>query len=326
MDATGAPSEDEARSSAELDLEVPLEAWRPLPVERGPSWDPDRWPGRPMRYIDGKDRGEVVAVVKAPDGLPVAIRLATVGAVAVEVTGGVVHRVQYISEPVVSLVAQPFPTDAIEAFAAELQHMGVRLLPASLPQGAGRFEFERTRKAAEWRTTHEMTSLEAVLLSQRPAGPTVVDGRLEQRRGSFDPLTDPVVGVIKSHRTPYLHDAGWAAFYALAPGERTPLFRLVQDGFPVVTWFLRLDQATRAAPGYGVVRVEVPGPWFDALADAGGFVRDLSLFLRHVRCRRASYGRSDVSLHPIVRAEELLGACFEPTSRLQSRFCRAFSI
>src|SRR5438034_6423178 len=47
-------------------------------------------------------------------------------------------------------------------------------------------------------------------------------------------------------------------------------------------------------------------------------VNRLSLLLLAYRCRERSYGRQPVSLHPIVRAEDLLGALDRKSTRLNS--------
>ena len=48
----------------------------------------------------------------------------------------------------------------------------------------------------------------------------------------------------------------------------------------------------------------------------------LSATLYQYRCRRDDYGRAAVSLHPIVRAEESLGALLQPMNRVISQFYR----
>jgi hypothetical protein len=114
--------------------------------------------------------------------------------------------------------------------------------------------------------------------------------------------------------------------YALEHGQRTPLFRIVQHNLSVVTWYVRLGNASRSMPNYGLVRVEVPTVWFEAQNHDAQFVNQLTRLLCLYRCRQQSYGRAAISLHPIVRAEESLGACFRHTGRLVSHFCRVFNL
>jgi hypothetical protein len=74
-------------------------------------------------------------------------------------------------------------------------------------------------------------------------------------------------------------------------------------------------------PSWGLVRVEAPLAWF-ARHGSWALVDRLSRAIYVWRCRDASYGRAPVSLHPVVRAEELLGALFIPHGVLTSRFYR----
>jgi hypothetical protein len=87
---------------------------------------------------------------------------------------------------------------------------------------------------------------------------------------------------------------------------------------------VRLAGAHGSLPNWGLVRVELPLLWFERLGDAAGLehVNRLSLALCEYRCRERSYGRQAVSLHPIVRAEQLLGALFGHGTQLASRFYR----
>lgn len=323
--------EEDADESApdehvDLNYEVPADRWRPLDTTLPSGWDPDSWPERPTRFIDGKDVGETVAWVRAPGGYPVPIRLAQIGSVVMEVADRVCRRAFYVAEPVVSLVTQPFPWDAIEAFALDLQACGLRLLPAVPPDGQCSYDFEKMRKAAQNRSMTEMTVLEQAMLARSSMAPTVVDGRLEPRRRGFDPSTSAVYGVIKTHWKQYLHGPGMQVLYALEHGQRTPLFRLDEHNLSVVTWYVRLGEASLSMPNYGLIRVEVPAAWFEARGRGEDFVRRLTHLLCLYRCRSNSYARAAISLHPIVRAEESLGACFRDGSRLTSHFCNVFKL
>jgi hypothetical protein len=113
-----------------------------------------------------------------------------------------------IVERAVSMVADVFPWDEIESFAAALQANGFRLLTALPPDRKPSYDFEKMRKAAQNRSYDEMGVLEEAALAQEPNLPTIVDGRLEPRVGGFDPLISPVFGVIKTHHKNYLHREG----------------------------------------------------------------------------------------------------------------------
>jgi hypothetical protein len=158
-----------------------------------------------------------------------------------------------------------------------------------------------------------------------------VDGRRTHSGAGI--LTAPVAGVVKTHVTNYLHAHGLRVMHALNPGERTPVFALRRRPdtatdlpqsvkFEVATWYLRLTGADGAMPSWGVVRVELPWRFYAALPDPQCYVTRLSRLLYDYRSRDSGYDRAAVSLHPIVRAEQLLGALFTPMTTLTSRFYR----
>jgi hypothetical protein len=105
---------------------------------------------------------------------------------------------------------------------------------------------------------NEMENLEKAAISQDNNTPTIIDGRLEPRRGGFDSLHSPVFGVIKTHHRNYLDDQARGVVYRLEIGQRTPTFRLKEgDSFSVISWYLRLSGTPRTMPTYGLVRIEV---------------------------------------------------------------------
>jgi len=315
--------EPDPRADLDYDPDYDREAWRPHTPIAPASWDPTAWPLQPLRFIDGKDEGETIAWLRAPGGYPVPVRLGQIGSVVMTLQGRELRRDFYHAEKVVSLVTDPFPWDRVERFAYDLQLWGFRLLPARPPDGACTFDFERMRKAAQNRSNTEMESLEEAALALAPEIPTVVDGRLEPRSGGIaDAENAPVYGVIKTHHKRYLHDEGMRTLYRLEQGQRTPLFSIKQRNLDVVSWYLRLAGGSGPTPNYGIIRVEVPKKWFEHNGHGTAFADCLSLVLCGSRCRQESYGRAAISLHPIVRAESSLGACFHDHGRLSSQFCQ----
>jgi hypothetical protein len=186
------------------------------------------------------------------------------------------------------------------------------------------------RKAAQNRSNDEMGTLEEAALASDRDRPTVVDGRLEPRQGGLDDPAGraPAVGVVKTLMHEYLHPLGIQVRLRLGPGERTPLFALPNENLPVVSWYLRLSGTAATMPNWGVVRVELPLAWFETRRNTDGdaFVAALSRLLCAYRTRDGGYARAPVSLHPIVRAEALLGALFTPSGMLGSRFCRLMEL
>ncbi|MFN3650413.1 MAG: hypothetical protein ACK47B_12620 [Armatimonadota bacterium] len=318
----GEPADDseEPEDAEGLDYEVPREDWDAVDLDLPDGWRVGDWDDRPIRFVDGKDIGETVAWLCAPGGYPVPVRLSQIGGVVVRLINGECRREFVVVDKVVSMVADLFPWDEVESFAAELQENGFRLLPAQPPENRPSYGFEKMRKAAQNRSNDEMGVLEEAVLAQDPGVPTIVDGRLEPRIGGFDPH-EPVFGVVKRHHKNYLHPVGMQLLYQLEPGQRTPVFRL-PGRLEVVSWYVRLAGGAGSMPNWGLVRVEAPRLWFERRARDWSLVDRLSHTLREYRCRDASYARAPVSLHPIVRAEESLGSLFHPGSLLTHRFYR----
>ena len=325
--------EDVEQEPGGLDYEVGSHEWTAISLGLPENWRPQQWSDRPVRFIDGKDSGRTIALVRSPERLHVPIRLAQVGGIEVIVTNGECRRGFHITDRTVSLATDLFSWDEIETFAAALQLKGFRLLPAPLPLGKPLDDFEVLRKATENRTNDEMRVLEEAALTQRSDIPTVVDGLLEPHLGGFDPAVSPVFGVIKTHRKYHLHSRGMQVLYELEAGQRTPLFVLSRDKesddatkprgrrLPVVSWYVRLASGS-TAPNLGLVRVEVAKKYFEMRGYDRAFVDRLSRTIYLYRCREESYDRAAISLHPIVRAEQKLGALFIPNSILATRFYR----
>jgi hypothetical protein len=318
----GGDGEDEGQR-IELDAEVKSTEWAPISPNPGRDFAPARWGHRPRRFVDGKDLGEVVAWVRARDGYPLPVRLSQLGAVVLREEGSELRRERESMTRVVTLPGDPFPWHEIEALAVALQGHGLRLLLARLPMVedvSELFNVELTRKAVGNRSIREMAALEEHLASLAPDVPTLVDGRLEPRSGGRGPFT-PVIGVIKTQQQRYLHALGLSVLYDLEPGQRTPIFVIEgDDRYPVASFYLRL---WGRSPGYGVVRVELPRPYFELMAAQDtAYVDRLAVTLYAHRTRRAEYGRAAVTLDPVLRAEESLGALFSPMQQIQSQFYR----
>jgi hypothetical protein len=306
----------------DLSLEQAADDWQPINIRRVTM--PNPWGYRPRRFIDGKDVGRTVAWLQSRMGYPVPVRLSEIGAVVMRDVGGQLRREFSAVEKVVSLVADLFPWDEIEGFAAALHERNFRLLPVNVQPADYSFDFERMRIATQNRSQDEMLWLECRALMNDGETPTLVDGRLEPRAGAFDTASLPVAGVIKSHSQNYLHDQGWRTFYQLAPGERTPAFLLRNPRLSVVSWYLRLDGARGEMPNWGIVRVEIAEPFRQAQLgeDWRAYIDQLSRLLCDYRCRDESYGRAVVTIQPIQEAEHSLGSLFADADALVNMFYR----
>jgi hypothetical protein len=319
LDLPGGGGEEEP-PAVQLDLECAPDDWRPLAVDAGPL----DFDVVPRRFIDGCHAGETVAWLQDDLGHPVPVRLAEIGGVCLRVEGRELRREFALVERVVSLIVDPFPWPRVEAFAAALSEIGIRLLAATLPRlDAERrgltYDFERMREQTRVRAQYEMEVLEELALCQDLDTPSLVDGRL----GRFQQAglaRHRVVGVIKQQREGYLHARGWQVLYRLEPGQRTPAFRVPSKHLPVVSWYLKLDGARGALPNWGVVRVEIGADHFEREGHDFAYLDRLSAALLHLRCRQGSYARAPVSLGPIVRAEESLKALLSSPAMLAQRF------
>lgn len=319
------PDETDDRASINLSLEVERDKWQPRDVTA--TTIPSDWSYQPIRFVDGKDAGRTVAWLQSSEGYPVPVRLSEIGAVVMRNVDGKLRREFELVERVVSLIVDLFPWDEVESFAIALQQNGFRLLPSQKPTPDANnpnqdvmFDFERMRKTTQNRSLDEMTRLEKQALAQASHIPTIVDGRLEPRTGAFE-HSDPVVGLIKTLKKIQLHREGWQLFYSLQPGQRTPAFQINSAQLKVVSWYLRLDGQRGELPNWGIVRLEIPQLFFEnTLASDWRYIDCLSQLVCDYRCRDAGYSRSAVSIHPIQRAEQSLGALFTQSDMLINRF------
>lgn len=329
----GVPAEDEDRAEAiDRAVERDEDAWEPVAVPEQPVARPGEFP---ERFVDGSQAGQPVLCVRSPRGWPVPLVLGEVGAVALRADGRRFERVFAAVERVLSFVADPFPWDEVEAFAAELldsPELRLRVLPANRPaEGHNPFDYEVMRAQARARAVHEMRTLERLALAVDRRTATLVDGPLNRVTGAPRADAGLLVGVAKSQAADYLHDRGWRVLLDLPPGRRTPVFRYEglrgeHGGMPVASWYLKLAGGPRLAPNWGYVRVEVPWEQFARRVDLArkefGFVGRLSRWLIDARCRADSYARMPVSLDPIVRAEDALKPLFTPLPALVNRLYR----
>jgi hypothetical protein len=115
------------------------------------------------------------------------------------------------------------------------------------------------------------------------------------------------VGVVKHHRTLYVSPGAVAMLAALAAGERTTVFRLAPTRrTPVLSWYLRVRDASGRAPTWGLVRIEISESDHATLAERADLVS------RWVLAERAPLALPDPRWHAMpygVRdCEELLRA------------------
>ena len=133
--------------------------------------------------------------------------------------------------------------------------------------------------------------------------------------------------MIKRHNRRYLPRDQQLLLYDLQVCERTPAFVLrPPQRLATLTWYLKINDEPGLTPDSGYVRIEVSFDWFSRMGLGWDFPDRLSRAVFEYRCRQRSYSRAAVSLHPIVRAEESLGAVFRPETTVYQRFYRMTEI
>jgi hypothetical protein len=321
----------EERALIDWNCERDANDWEPVICPEAPMHADER----PTRFVDGCHNGKTVTWLRNPShGWPIAVHLAEVGGIVMELKGRTLTRQFFGLERVVSFVVDAFPWHEIESVAVALSNMRalpLRLLPAKMPEPGdiNLFDYEVMRQQANARTLREMAVWEAVAMEHSKTANTLLDGSLAARDSvSLRNRTGLLIGVIKTHSQNYLHDQGWRTLLKLAKSQRTPFFHLQARpsrrgaDIPVATWYLRLSETD--APNAGIVRIEVPWAQFverwPTQTQQSAFASRLSRWIVDARCRQQSYSRMPISLEPIVRAEDSLKSLFTPFNLLRNRF------
>jgi len=316
----------------ELDYEVAPSQWKPRRVSSCGGWSEwQAWPKRPRRFIDGKDVGRTVAWLRSAGGFPIPLRFSVIGAIAVSNEANRLSNSWSTAQPMLSMITSCFEIEEIAAFRQALAELPTPILlqDVACPRDEMGWDWERVAGRTRAESRRQMLDLEKQAIAHDADTPTLVDGRLDDHAGGFSFETQCVLGLIKNHRLDYFsgQDQPWQAFYDLEPGERSPAFAIQLDSAKrwVVTWFVRLCGSDGKLPDSGVVRVELSRDFFEGHCTFEDVDRWSRLVCQY-RCTDASYGRAAISIAPIVRAEELLGATFPAFEPLLGRFYRATKI
>jgi hypothetical protein len=226
--------EDRVPSASEIDPEIELKAahWRPIRPERAPGHAPR------ILFVDGVRRIDAMVWIEDSRGRVRAGLCGSyaAGTVAAEVRAEIgevqVRRGLFTALPdAIDLVTdagtyavQTARGETFAEFSAEVQER-LRRLEVEVASAAGRFDL------------------------------MVADGPLSAHHSS-----GLVIGYVKSHRVSYLDAALERVVHALAPGERTPLFR-TRTSWSRYSAYLRLPgpQEGKSHPWAGIVRLEVSG-------------------------------------------------------------------
>lgn len=334
--------EDEANEESADNLSFEIEAgnWAAVNPQLPVSWRAQDWKNRPVRFVDGKDVGKTVAWLRGTNNSFVAIRLAEIGSAVIKNVGGELRREFAQVERVLAMNTAVFPWEEVESFALALREHEIYLLPTKQTPPEDEMNFEEIRRLAQRRTVQEMNVLEEYAISQFNDSPMIVDGNLKSHEGGFDIEESAVFGIVKTLKRLHLDRQGQEVLFGLGEAQRTPAFVFSADvsrgaektksRLPIVAWYVRLCGNSCVEPNAGIVRIEVSQKWFiaqgygETSVNAAGkdFINQLTRTIYEYRCRQQSYRRMNISLEPIVRAEESLGALFCPPNYLRNQFYR----
>lgn len=234
----GAPVEaemEESTTAVDVDVELPVDEWRPVAVE-GPAADD-------VTFVDGVRRIDANVWIDEDEGPPVYGVCATYAAGAVRCNGS--------ADIVDAEVTRSVFTRARTAEAIETRH--------------GRYEVVPTVGSAPedlWIAIQQRMGLLEGRVSGRLGSSTlvVVDGPLSHHR-----QVEGAVGYVKTQHVHHLPAEVRWILRELPVGRRTPVF-LVGGAHRVFSWYLRLS--ADGGPLSGVVRCEV-----DAAGELQGALR-----------------------------------------------------
>src|SRR5205823_9895437 len=72
---------EEETEASELEYETVARGMSWGPINTRPGMESRNWSHRPTRFVDGKDAGQTVAWLRSPEGYPIPVRLAQIGAI-----------------------------------------------------------------------------------------------------------------------------------------------------------------------------------------------------------------------------------------------------
>jgi hypothetical protein len=224
-----------SQAAVVLDVERPPAQWAPITPPAG-TFVPEC-----VVFVDGVRRIEARTWIDAPDGTAHAGVFASFAAGAVRCDAA--ERTARVAEVVVGRgVYSPAPglADVATRCGPFGAHGTVDAAPESLMYAVHEQMAESEVTVAE-RTRRSGDDL------------LVLDGPLRKRGHIPD-----AVGLIKSHHVRYLEGDADGLVGRLAPGQRTPVFRVDAQPFSRYSWYLKLPGPPGAAWS-GVVRCEATG-------------------------------------------------------------------
>lgn len=289
----------ESTAQLELDVEVPAAAWAPVPY-RTDLRAPDT-----VLLVDGVRRVDARIWTSEPDGRshPGLAASYAAGVVRCDLRRG---SAAIVDATVARGLFTPSPS-ATDLVAGQIRYALHRL---------DRGEPQDLLQAVQV----PLTALEVRLAAAAREGGDdggdllVVDGPLRGRE-----RLPRSIGYIKTHRRQYLPSELAAVVTAVAPGQRSPVFRLGTN-WTRFTWYLRLPGAT-GAPWSGLVRAECSA---ELPASAAVALADLSV-VTLPRFASSAYKdpRAPQNLVPIAGLERRLRSLLGDAALLHRTLARA---
>src|SRR5260370_23474304 len=307
--------------AAEADDEDQMSAKLEAASYEVPAWEGRRTQGAgareepPQRFIDGSLHSRTVGVIRVGSALRPLV-LASVGAVELRLEGRELRRPPdgYRTDCVLCVAANEMNTELTLELSQAVSTRGIRLIARE--SDVETHDFEMIRRRAWDFAKGEMEELERQLLLRDANTPALADGLLERRLVTIESQRQPAIGMVKQVLRHYLPAPLTSMLYELGAGDRTPAFLLRTKNAQLVSWYLRLGEGDFMGPAHGLIQLSNPVPdfkrRFPSPTERSRELSALSDWLRRARCREQSYGRSAVSLEPIVRAEEQLHALLPP--------------
>jgi hypothetical protein len=277
----------------------------------------------PVRFIDGSIRSKTVGSIIV-EGRRRPLIAAVVSAAALGLGGRSLKRVEGArTAKILAVHSNGIDEADLRAAFHSLREIGVELRWSEVEaQG----DFDTLRRTTRSIAMLAMEEAERDVMLAEASSPTLMDGLLE-RRLAAQKLDVPVIGLVKRQMATYLPASLLELTYGLRPGERTPAFLLdTPQHVTLVNIYLRLSSQAGASPSYGVVRVTAPLAYVERAhsRDMAEYLSGLGGYLYALRCRDQGYGRSGISVEPIVRCEDQLHAIQPDLEALIPKLHRMF--
>ncbi len=293
--------EDTPSLDVQIDYERAAHEWAPIAAGT-PTADV------PVRFVDGSMMSRAGGCITV-DFRRRPLIVAAVSAAALEMDGRTLRRApnpRIIKALCVN--SNAMDPDVLEE--AKRSLWGIHVILKTSTAQAAQLDFDSMRRSTRSIALELMGEAERDVMLDAIETPTLIDGLLE-RRLAAQRHDVPVIGLVKRQMATYLPGSLQEVQYNLQPSQRTPAFVLdTPQHVRIVNFYLRLSSEVGISPSYGVVRVTAPLAYVESqhADDVPGYLSGLAAYIYRLRHRDLAYGRSGISVEPIVRVEDHLHA------------------